>query len=887
MRPLFRLPVPLACALLCLLLAADGFARPPIRRAFFDVYPDAENTRLDELVSNANHCGVCHLDFDGGGARNAYGNALEVAINSGLYASEEEAVMAIAGNDSDNDGYSNETEIYDFLSFANTPTFPGLTESGLGSVVNVDTSEIEDYLTPEGSDDDDPPLVALLDPVGGESYTPGDTPLALWSATDSSGVASIRIELSDDGGSSWKTLLAHEPNDGMENWFVPNLPGGNNLLRVVARDSVGNEGAATTAGVFTIQVLTTGTVPTSLRDFELPGTKPFFGGELEDPSVSCVSCHANYDPVAEPWEGWQGSMMAQAMRDPLFLATLAVAEQDAPGVGDMCLRCHTPGGWVAGRSLDTTGGQTIAVDRHGVQCDFCHRLVDPVYAPGSSPATDQDILAALSAVPPATANGDFVLDPDPVKRGPYADAQAAHPFLESPFHNDARMCGTCHDVSNPVFVKGAGPDEYVVDPLNQEHPDGDLRNMFPVERTFSEWSQSEYASTGVFAPQFAGAKADGIVSTCQDCHMSDVVGKGSNVGGSPNRADLGRHDLTGGNTFVPEIIPDFFGGEVDPLELDAGATRAVDMLQLAATLQLTQEVVDFKPAVRVRVQNETAHKLPSGYPEGRRIWLQVRATDGVGGEVFVSGDYDPATGVLQHDEHLTIYHVEPGISTRLSPIVGLIAGPSFHFALNDSIFFDNRIPPRGYTQAGFESVQAQPVGKVYADGQYWDEVVYPLPPEAVNVDVMLYYQSTSKEYVEFLRDENGTNSWGQDLYDAWEAHGRSAPVMMVQESITLDGTDAPAPTAYRTRIVGNAPNPFNPRTEIRYELSREQKVRLSVHDARGRLVRVLVDARETPGPHRVSWDGVDDRGHEVGSGVYLLRLKTPELLRSHRLTLVR
>ena len=44
-------------------------------------------------------------------------------------------------------------------------------------------------------------------------------------------------------------------------------------------------------------------------------------------------------------------LMAQAMRDPLFLATMAIANQDAPASGDLCLRCHTPTGWLGGRLI--------------------------------------------------------------------------------------------------------------------------------------------------------------------------------------------------------------------------------------------------------------------------------------------------------------------------------------------------------------------------------------------------------------------------------------------------------------------------------------------------------------------------------------------------------
>mgnify|MGYP000034149014 CR=1 FL=1 len=99
--------------------------------------------------------------------------------------------------------------------------------------------------------------------------------------------------------------------------------------------------------------------------------------------------------------------------------------------------------------------------------------------------------------------------------------------------------------------------------------------MFPVERTFSEWAESEYATTGVYAPQFAGDKADGMVSTCQDCHMKDVTGVGCSEGGAPTRSDLGLHDFTGGNTFIGDILPDFYPG-VDTAALQAAKLRASD-----------------------------------------------------------------------------------------------------------------------------------------------------------------------------------------------------------------------------------------------------------------------------------------------------------------------
>jgi hypothetical protein len=154
---------------LVLALAVDALGRPPIRRAFFNVYPSAEGTRLDDLPSNAGHCGACHYDFGGGGPRNAFGAKVEVAINSGLYTSTEDAVASLDLDDSDNDGHANHVEITDYANFTNTPTFPGLKSGDEALVSNVTVSDIVPYLTPMGSTDTTPPMVTVVYPNGGET----------------------------------------------------------------------------------------------------------------------------------------------------------------------------------------------------------------------------------------------------------------------------------------------------------------------------------------------------------------------------------------------------------------------------------------------------------------------------------------------------------------------------------------------------------------------------------------------------------------------------------------------------------------------------------------------------------------------------------------------
>jgi len=877
----------LTALLIVLVLPSLVLARNPFRNAFFSRYPAADGTQLKVLPSNSNHCGVCHFDFNGGGTRNPYGLSLEVRLAGGM--SIADAIADVEFLDADADGFSNFVEITDTVSWSNTPTFPGLKTSNLGSVVNVDPADLTPYLTPSGGSDTTPPVVTVLLPAGGESWPPDTVQAVNWIATDDSGIARIDIFLSGDGGLSWKQVAGNLPNDGTYAQYVPDLPGTNSLIRVLATDNAGNPGSGDSPSAFTVESLVGGIVPTTLRDFEMPGTQPFESNELEDPSAVCIACHGNYDPAAEAYHNGQGSMMGQAMRDPLYRATVVVAEEAAPSSGDLCIRCHSPGGWQGGRSLDTGMGLLNDVDFQGVQCDFCHRMVNPHYVEGVSPAIDLQILAGIAAPPTEPANGQFVTDPDPVRRGPYSDVNPSHQWLQSDFTLSANLCATCHDVSNPVFLAGDAPGKYEVDALDAVRPDDDKRNMFPVERTFSEWSASEYAATGVYQPQFAGDKPDGMVSTCQDCHMRDVTGVGANIPGTPTRSDLALHDLTGGNTFVPDILPDFYP-ELDVVALQAGKQRALVMLSLAATMELSVSPVDGRPAVVVRLTNETGHKLPSGYPEGRRAWINLKAFDASDALVYESGAYDLSTGVLTHDDDAKIYLIEPGISTRLSPILGLPAEPSFFFPLNDTVYFDNRIPPRGFTNAAFTEIQSPPVGYAYADGQYWDDTQYVLPLSARRVEVTYFYQSTKKEYIEFLRDENHTNNLGQELYDAWVAHGRGAPVAMAQQSALLDVSDVAedggVPRALT--LAQNYPNPFNPQTWIDFSLPQPGPARLRIYDTRGRLVRKLVDEPAlAAGSHHIRWDGRDDMGHDVSSGVYHYTVKTDAGSLQRKMTLLR
>ncbi|MDZ4805755.1 MAG: hypothetical protein SGI90_12925 [Candidatus Eisenbacteria bacterium] len=766
------------------------------------------------------------------------------------------------------------------------PAVFGFSRSGLAAL----------FITVAGSTlapvrvDATPPAVTVLSPNGGQSWPGEGLQTVTWVATDDDGVSSIDLFYRESDAAAWTMIARGLSNSGSFSWGVHHTPTGQARVRVVARDALNNLGEDISNNVFAITAVS-GRIPTTLRDFRMPGTQPF-GLIGFTRSSNCQTCHGGYDTAAEPAHAWKGSMMAQAGRDPLFYACLAIANQDAPSSGDMCIRCHSPFGWVEGRSQPTDGSSLIAADRDGVSCDHCHRMVDPVYQPGVSPPED---LAVLSALPPADlptgySNGQYVIDTNNRKRGPYTDATTSpHPRLAAAFTRSSALCGTCHDVSNPVYERVAD-DDYAPGPFDDEPGSVQSSVHQPIERTYSEWTASSFPA-GVYAPEFAGALPSGIVSTCQDCHMADVVGKGCNNVNAPTRNDLGFHDFTGGNAWMPGVIAGLYPGEVDAVALAAAATRARAMLAKAAVLDIELSVVGGGLTATVTVTNRTGHKLPTGYPEGRRMWIHLVAYNGVGAIIYESGAYNAATGVLTHDPAARIYEIELGLTSPIAALAGLLPGPSFHFVLNDTIYKDNRIPPAGFTNAAFLAFGARPVESGhpmprYPDGQNWDSGVYALPLATRKVVATLRYQSTSKEYVEFLRDENSTNNAGQTLYDSWVASGRAAPVNMAADSVVIGTSDVVADRLNAADAeVRLAPlaNPFRGKLGLALELPGPSEVSWIIVDVQGRRISEGYAGLLGGGAHLLAWDGHRKDGADAPPGLYWARVRVGRVMRTVRL----
>lgn len=156
-------------------------------------------------------------------------------------------------------------------------------------------------------------------------------------------------------------------------------------------------------------------------------------------------------------------------------------------------------------------------------------------------------------------------------------------------------------------------------------------------------------------------------------------------------------------------------------------------------------------------------------------------------------------------------------------------------------------------------------GAVTVDGNYTDICVYLEDNQimdAENTELVLHYNSKSA-----IGQRRSFKPAAGELTRHTEP-GLSFYTLQLSEESELDNL---API---TQFLQNYPNPFNPSTTIAYELAADGPVCLEIFNVRGQRVATLVNKRQTSGLQKLIWDGKDDNGRLLGSGVYHYRLRT-------------
>jgi hypothetical protein len=373
----------------------------------------------------------------------------------------------------------------------------------------------------------------------------------------------------------------------------------------------------------------------------------------------------------EIYAQWQSSMMAQSWEDPIYRALLRLASAGTQGkVDKFCTGCHTPVGL-------TTGKINSDVNRASIESTAEHNPM---------PGVDCESCHNISART-GLDNGAYVLSPKahgkPTKFGPRKDAVSPyHDTVYSGLHTRSDFCGTCHNVTHPF-------------------------TSVPVERTYDEWLESPY--------NFAG-------ENCQSCHMPPFAGKAAIMG--PDRADVASHWFSGANATVLEK----FG-------FRGSAQRARDLLARAGDIQFIGLPASFTPGrlatVWVKIRNQGAgHKLPTGFPEGREVWIDLNLVDASGREIYRLGAVKD--GKTEGGTHNFKVHLGDQDGEEIDLEVWKAT----------QILSDNRILPRGQAVEGFTfMVPADAVGPitVSAELNYWafpqKLVDFLLGPDTLKVEI--------------------------------------------------------------------------------------------------------------------------------------------------------
>lgn len=567
------------------------------------------------------------------------------------------------------------------------------------------------------------------------------------------------------------------------------------------------------------------------QDFTPHGTQPGLSHDLISPR-NCRSCHRLGSESFSPYNSWSTSMMALAGRDPLFWASLDVANNDLPGSGDFCLRCHAPAAWLNGRVHKTASGATVTTgarvngtdgcllqghidqgnttdfDFEGVDCLTCHRM-EP-NGPNGENFIHQN--ASFWIDDEVCTNGTPL--GEPCRKGPYKQttADGLHDWKYSQLHSRSDFCGSCHNVTSPALtlIDSSGTDTSI---------------PFPIERTYREWTLSQYGDA-VFKDSSEQNEPGVTGQSCQSCHMPKSPDPNAyaciydNIG--VRAGELPTHELIGGNSFILNLLNNEYGLQLGrQTAFTDTINKTLNLLQTkSATISINANNTGTEINAQITVTNLSGHKLPTGYPEGRRMWLHVRLLDSSMNPIWESGAWDSSTGVLSESNQLKVYEATPGIYNRNGDnqcdADDGNGNKLFHFVLNNCWIKDNRIPPLGFV--GGNDPQTRPVNYSYPETSpgsgvlvNYDQTNYNIPIPSgsggpYTLEAQLQYQTTSKDYVDFLKSQAVDNQFADDchvrtqasaagvdynqsrgeiMHDLWSAYGRSAPVNLASDS--LDG----------------------------------------------------------------------------------------------------
>lgn len=488
-------------------------------------------------------------------------------------------------------------------------------------------------------------------------------------------------------------------------------------------------------------------------------------------SSKCANCHdlltdgaGNNVSIADHW---RSTMMANAAKDPLWLAKVTSEGDRNPAIRSVietkCVTCHMPMAYTeakkkgqetllldAGFLADTHPLHAAAMD--GVSCTLCHQVQDQKLGTKES------------------FSGKFTIDtttqaPDRVIFGPYRKPMT-ETMQESVGYtpafgehiNDSALCATCHTLYTP-FLDASGK----------------VAGEFPEQTPFLEWQHSEYATLENHRHEIGESPTKPTARLCQECHMPHTESGEVTIAryappGTEKKDHFSQHFFVGGNVPMLEMMRDnsaSLGITAGDEAIDATIARTLTQLQSdsAAVSIGNAAIASDHLSFDVTVASTVGHKFPTGFPS-RRAWLHLTVTDSRGAVLFESGKPLANGAIVGNDNDTDPDSYEPHYVSITQPdqvqiyetIMGNTDRQVTYTLLRSATYLkDNRLLPRGFDKATAPADIAV-YGKAGEDADFVggsDRVRYEIATagaaaDAFTVTVELLYSPLSFAFIQDL-----------------------------------------------------------------------------------------------------------------------------------------
>jgi subtilisin family serine protease len=265
-------------------------------------------------------------------------------------------------------------------------------------------------------------------------------------------------------------------------------------------------------------------------------------------------------------------------------------------------------------------------------------------------------------------------------------------------------------------------------------------------------------------------------------------------------------------------------------------------------------------------------------------WYGYEDMDGNTAVTTVAADMAAARGIVvvnsmgNEGDHVWKYMIAPADGDSVLSLGAVNSSGARVSFSSVGPTYDGRIKPDVMAQGRLVYVATTSDTASYASAS-GTSFSCPLTSGAVGLLIQAHPAWTPYQVIEALR-ATATQSASPDTLMGWGIVQAADAKDHVQSGVPQHGVGGPL-------LVSAAPNPFGPGTTVTYAVPADAAVRVAVHDVAGRLVRVLFDGARRAGEYEVAWDGRDQDGGRVGSGVYFVRVSSDRWTEESKVALIR